>query len=645
MKQTLLLALARFGMQRYRLVFGCCIVLAAVVITLFVLSPPHIESDVLDLLPTHNPIVQDFKQATTDFKSLDLLFVLFETDDPGEYHVSEFEDFADELAHHLRESGMVEGVEYRLQDYQGLVEAMLPYTLLYLTPEELEEVGRKFTDEAIADQVAANRVMISNPASLLTKQLVQYDPFGLFPILKNHFVGKTQQLDVDLSDGYYISRDGRYMLMMVRPVKPAQNIPFGKELMARIRQYEEDIRNSWLEEGDDDVGHLSLSYGGGYPIAQDDANLIKRDAVLNTAVSVSLVLLIYIWAFRRKSALVYGWVPLIFGLLMTFGLAYVLGVTLNSATAGFGALLIGLGIDFSTVMYGRFIEERNRGRGVDASIASMMRRTGQGVFIGAITTAATFGAMILTEFSGMRQVGILTASGILVCGLCMFILLPAMLKVHQLHKTKKGLPVTFHMNVFGIEKLGILSHRHPLATLLVAGVAQIARVEKTIRQLLDYSKPWTPSKRLGDLRGFFTEWAETASRNPAFADCSISVEAGEEVPFSFDAALFEQVAENLVHNAAQAMPGGGAVHIRFEESGGCIRIHVADGGPGFSEDALTHGFEPFFTTKTEGAGLGLAVCRRILEAHGGGIAPRNTEGGAEVVLSLPKMAHDGLGGR
>jgi len=460
--------------RHYRWVFAGAALMAAAVVALFVVSPPQIDSDILGLLPQKNPVVQDFRTVTADFKSLDYLFVLLRSSDPKR-PVSDFEDFADAYAEQLRKDpAFVEGVEYRLQDYLPLLEEVLPYTLLYLSPEELGDVAARFSDSEVRAQVAHNRHLLANPASLLTKQLIQYDPFGLIPVLKTHFAGKSRQLNVDISDGYYISKGGPggeapALLLIVRPTKPAQDITFGRDLMARVRGIEAGLRAEWAKEGED-LAPLKVEYGGGYPIAQSDADLIKRDAVMNTVSSALLVLGVVLWSFRRKSALAYLWLPLFLGLLLTFGVAHLLGITLNSATAGFGALLIGLGIDFATMLYGRYIELRNRGVDVENSLAAMMGRTGKGVFLGALTTSCTFGAMYVSSYRGMKQIGLLTALGILCCVLCVFLLLPAMLTYHNLHTAKRGRDPVLHMHSFGFERLGKLALRWPKLTLVVAAI-------------------------------------------------------------------------------------------------------------------------------------------------------------------------------
>lgn len=468
MRETLLSRLALFCARRYRAVFaaaGLCAVLAGAV---FLFKPVQIESDVLDLLPRKNPAVKDFREATEDFKSLDYLFVLVETEDPENRPIGDFEPVADALAEGLKGTGLVEGVEYRLQDFEPAIEALLPYTLLYLPPSALPAVEARFTDGAIRRQVEANARLLSNPASLVTKELVQLDPFGLLPVLKNHFAGKTRRLKVDLSDGYYVSRDGKALLLIVRPKRPAQDIPFGRKLMAEVRRVERGVRQEFAEEDPEAVKALRIRYGGGYAIAQDDADLIRRDAVLNTAVSAVLVLTVFLLAFRRKSALAYGWIPLILGIFLTFAVVHLLGIRLNSATAGFAALLIGLGIDFATVLYGRYVEERNGGRTLEEALRTSMGKTGKGVLVGALTTACTFGAMVVTEFEGMRQVGIFTAAGILLTAFTVFTLLPAMLQFHQIHKQKREEEPSFHMHAFWLDSLGRFSARHPRRVLAVA---------------------------------------------------------------------------------------------------------------------------------------------------------------------------------
>lgn len=113
-----------------------------------------------------------------------------------------------------------------------------------------------------------------------------------------------------------------------------------------------------------------------------------------------------------------------------------------------------------------------------------------------------------------------------------------------------------------------------------------------------------------------------------------------------DAGQLRMVLANLLANAGQAIAGsegtgGGDVRVHGKLEHGTLCVRVEDDGPGLSEEALAHAFEPLFTTRSKGIGLGLALCRRIVERHGGTITGANAEsGGARFEIRLPGVLAD-----
>jgi signal transduction histidine kinase len=108
-----------------------------------------------------------------------------------------------------------------------------------------------------------------------------------------------------------------------------------------------------------------------------------------------------------------------------------------------------------------------------------------------------------------------------------------------------------------------------------------------------------------------------------------------------DPLKFGEVLENLISNAADAMPDGGVIRINSEratiDENDFLRISISDTGSGIDEEELGRIFEPFFTTKEKRTGLGLAICMRILDAHNGmlNVTSKINEGTcAEIMLPL-----------
>ncbi len=99
----------------------------------------------------------------------------------------------------------------------------------------------------------------------------------------------------------------------------------------------------------------------------------------------------------------------------------------------------------------------------------------------------------------------------------------------------------------------------------------------------------------------------------------------------------EQIFLNLIMNACQAMPKGGALKIVGHQDNGCTRIEVSDNGEGISPDKVSRIFEPFYTTKDKGTGLGLYITKQLVEKNGGRISVESSpQGGTTFTLEFGK---------
>jgi two-component system sensor histidine kinase HydH len=93
----------------------------------------------------------------------------------------------------------------------------------------------------------------------------------------------------------------------------------------------------------------------------------------------------------------------------------------------------------------------------------------------------------------------------------------------------------------------------------------------------------------------------------------------------------ERVVYNLLLNAAQATPAGGAVTVKTRAAGANAELSVIDRGSGIAKEHLESIFNPFFTTKSYGVGLGLAIVSKIVDEHGGSISVESVQGEGTVM--------------
>jgi two-component system NtrC family sensor kinase len=173
---------------------------------------------------------------------------------------------------------------------------------------------------------------------------------------------------------------------------------------------------------------------------------------------------------------------------------------------------------------------------------------------------------------------------------------------------------------------------------LTMAIDEVDRLARLTRQVLDLNRQ-RPGEVVADPLEVARETLALEQHTLAGQSIDIEFATDDVVPaVAIAPDALKQVLLNLVHNAEDAMPGGGSLMLEIRQVNGTVRVIVGDSGPGVPADVAARIFDPFFTTKsrTRGVGLGLFVAEEIVRTHGGRIAvERRQAGGANFVIDLP----------
>jgi signal transduction histidine kinase len=164
--------------------------------------------------------------------------------------------------------------------------------------------------------------------------------------------------------------------------------------------------------------------------------------------------------------------------------------------------------------------------------------------------------------------------------------------------------------------------------------AELGRLTRTLDDFVLLAKPTDLTLSLCDLDAVLDDALALFAHEFDAAGIRVVRQRGGPLPVRTDRHRLAQVFANIVRNGLQAMRDGGTLTVATAQTGERARATFTDTGPGVSTSNLHHIFEPYYSTKRSGLGLGLALARSIIEAHGGTIHVANRTAGAGAIVTV-----------
>ena len=220
----------------------------------------------------------------------------------------------------------------------------------------------------------------------------------------------------------------------------------------------------------------------GLPMIEvDEHHAMTSDTLLTTIVAVLGVLILFMSFFPQPRLLVIALTPILVGVLITAGFAFVVYGYLNLLSSFFLVILIGMGVDFSIHIIARAVENQSQGHSVEDAVTHAVLTSGRGILTGGFTSAGAFAAVAFSRFQAMAEMGVVASFGLLVTMFSALILIPALIVKMKPPSIKNRPGFGFMANLSGL----IVKFRYPLLIISLGLSVYMADAMQKVR--FDYS--------------------------------------------------------------------------------------------------------------------------------------------------------------
>ncbi len=467
------------------------------VLCIIMLFNIKIETDVSSLLPEHSEVAQVFQKSLEDFGAFDFMLIVVESDKERDekFIVSASEKFSK----YIQNKNLIQSITYRLDpELQSIIKnESAKWIVSILTPEDFINIKEILTPAEIAKRIKQFKARLVAVQSQKAKDLLLQDPFDLSLVIRKRLMQSYGPTKLNLTKGYFISNDSKMQLIVIKPAVSSADIAFAQNLVDFLKESKE----QFFKENPEIAKHIKISFAGSHIEALNDTLLVRRDFKSTMISSFFVVMLLFVVIYKRWDSTIFVGIPLIIGILLTSGIIYIFIGRLTVMTVAFGAILIGLGIDFAIHIYGRFTEEMLKEHDSVKAVKIALTETGGGIIAGALTTAFAFYGMFFTSFKGFKELGFITGSGILACMISIFITLPSILIIRTARE--KGKIQEKHYRPFYLDKLSDFIEKYPkfivysivLITIFLGYFAVRIKFEEDLRKLKQPSEFYVELKK------------------------------------------------------------------------------------------------------------------------------------------------------
>ncbi|MBS0264969.1 MAG: MMPL family transporter [Planctomycetes bacterium] len=390
---------------------------------------------------------REFGDVTED------MVVVIEADDPTVVTAA-LDDLGERVT---SETNLFKNVLFKV-DLSQLRQKALQYStpeqlqMLLMRLDEFSPLLKRFEMLTLRKFIRELRVAVEHLAEQPAEvsQMMAEPIFGQLAILagsldsyardQRHFTSPWQaqmpaeftQLEAVFRDRYLVNEKGTMGFLKTQPTATSSDFNGSSPSIDRLRELLVEVGQRHPE------AKLALT---GIPILESDEMRSSQTSMFYASIlSFVGVAILMVMGFKGLRYPILGNIVLIVGMAWSFGFTTFAVGHLNILSVSFAAMLIGIGIDYSTVYMLRYLECRHEGLDTVEAVIETGASAGPGILTAAISSSVAFFCAMLTDFAGVAELGAIAGGGILICTVAAFVVLPAVLVVADRHRGGQAIP-------------------------------------------------------------------------------------------------------------------------------------------------------------------------------------------------------------
>ncbi len=326
---------------------------------------------------------------------------------------------ADTFVSRLREQvpQYISGINYRTDDssINQVTEIINSHLPVFLDSADYPGIDSIITKDGIKKIVESNYRTLTGPGGIALKKFILKDPLGL------NFIGyrklSSYQADeqVELYDGYFLTKDHRNLLLIINPALPSSET-------AENGKFFEGVDNIIANISHDD-SFSGITYFGAPAVASGNALQVRKDSILTVSITVILLLITIILFFRNAMAPLLVITPVIFGGLFSLTILYFIQGSISVIAVGAGSLVLGIAVNYSMhfLTHSRF----------QSDLAATIRELAFPMTAGSLTTIGGFLCLRFVQAPVLQDLGLFAAFSLAGAAIASLVFLPHFISIKK----------------------------------------------------------------------------------------------------------------------------------------------------------------------------------------------------------------------